>query len=97
MQKASSSAGAVTGQNNSFRDGCGHFRPAPAKLSNPLAQPWCSSSEQVEQRRLAEYSWPEMAKGPSRVLLAPRYSSFQLFSFTAIGTPCGYSLVPICC
>ena len=29
MQKASSSAGAVIGQNNSFRDGCGQGRPAP--------------------------------------------------------------------
>lgn len=58
--------------------------------------PWCSGLEQDEQRGVAE-CWPEMPKGPSRVLLAPRYSSFQLFFFTAIGTPCGYSLVPICC
>ena len=33
QKKASSSASAVTGQNNSFRDGCGHGRQAPPRHS----------------------------------------------------------------
>jgi hypothetical protein len=53
-QKASSRAGAVTVQNNTFSDGCGRGRPAPATHSDPVGQPWCSRVKQVEQRGVAE-------------------------------------------